>query len=195
MRYILPILLVLSICISSCNDPDDNTIVSSDARVSTFTFQPDTANPGLTTAVYKIEHRTDTGLITSKDSLRYGTRLDSVVPLVTYMATPGIVNFVLPDTTITSTGIDTINFNQKPIYLQVIASDMETEKWYLIDIAATNSQGVLTWTGLEEDVYVVAELQAPEHYNMDNTPILAEAARKAPTALSTQATCAKRTEA
>ena len=114
MRYILPILLVLSICISSCNDSDDNTIVSSEARVSTFTFQTDTANPGLTTAVYKIEHRTDTGLITSKDSLRYGTCLDSVVPLVTYMATPGIVNFVLPDTTITSTGVDTMNFNQSP---------------------------------------------------------------------------------
>lgn len=154
MRYILPILLVLSICISSCNDPDDNTIVSSDARVSTFTFQPDTANPSLTTAVYKIEHRTDTGLITSKDSLRYGTRLDSVVPLVTYMATPGIVNFVLPDTTITSTGIDTINFNQKPIYLQVIASDMETEKWYLIDIAAHQSDpNLYVWSCLTENIF------------------------------------------
>lgn len=154
MRYILPILIVLSICVVGCKDPNNNTIVSSDARVSTFTFQQDTANPGLTAAVYKIEHRTDTGLITCKDSLRYGTRLDSVVPLVTYMATPGIVNFVLPDTTITSTGVDTMNFNQKPIYLQVKASDMETEKWYLIDIAAHQADpNLYVWQRLTENIF------------------------------------------
>ena len=89
MRYILPILLSF-LCLIGCASKNSETMVSSEARVSTFTFQSDTANPGLTAAMYTIEHREDTGLIYSKDSLRFGTQLDSVVPLVTYKATPGI---------------------------------------------------------------------------------------------------------
>lgn len=160
MRYILPILLLMSVCMTGClNSEDDNTIISSDARVSTFTFQTDTANPGLKAATYKIEHRSDTGLIHSVDSLPYGTRLDSVIPLVTYMATPGIVNFVLPDTTITSTGVDTMNFNKKPIYLHVIASDMETEKWYLIDIAAHQTDpNLFVWQCLTSNLFAPASI-------------------------------------
>ena len=95
MRYFLPILLFLSTVLVGCIPDDNNSVVSSDARVSTFTFVKDTLNPGLTDVVYKIEHRSDTGLITCRDSLRFGTRLDSVIPLVTYMATPGKVEFVL----------------------------------------------------------------------------------------------------
>jgi hypothetical protein len=70
------------------------------------------------------------------------------------MSTPGIVNFVLPDTTITSTGVDTMNFNQKPIYLQVIASDMKTEKWYLIDIVAHQADpNLYVWQRLTENIF------------------------------------------
>ena len=161
MRYILPILLFLSLCIIGCT-PDNNeeTLVSSEARVSTFTFQTDTANPGLTAATYTIEHRTDTGLIYCKDSLRFGTCLDSVVPQVTYKDTPGIVNFVLPDTTITSTGTDTMNFNQKPIYLHVTASDMKTEKWYLIDIAVHQADpNLYVWKCLTENLFAPQSIQ------------------------------------
>ncbi len=155
MRCILPIFLLLSLCITGCtNTNDDDSIVSSEARVSTFTFQTDTANPGLKAATYKIEHRTDTGLIYSTDSLLFGTQLDSVIPIITYMATPGIVKFVLPDTIITSTGVDTMNFNQKPIYLQVTASDMKTEKWYLIDINAHQADpNLFIWQCLTENIF------------------------------------------
>lgn len=141
------------------NSQEDNTIISSDARVSTFTFQEDTANSGLKAVIYKVEHRNDTGLISSVDSLPFGTRLDSVIPLVTYMATPGIVNFVLPDTTITSTGVDTMNFNQKPIYLHVTASDMKTEKWYLIDIAAHQEDpNLFVWKCLTNNLFAPASI-------------------------------------
>lgn len=154
MRYILPILLVLSIFFTGCKPNNGSTIISSDAEVKTFTFQSDTANPGLTEVNYKIEHRTDTGLISYPDSLRFGTRLDSVIPLVTYEFTPGIVRFVLPDTTIISTGVDTMNFEQKPIYLHVTASDMETEKWYLIDIAAHKADpNLYVWKRLTDNLF------------------------------------------
>lgn len=160
MRYILPILLLISVCMTGCLDSKDkNAVVSSDARVSTFTFQIDTANPGLQAVTYKIEHRSDTGLIHSVDSLPFGTRLDSIIPLVTYMATPGLVNFVLPDTTITSTGMDTINFNHKPIYLHVTASDMKTEKWYLIDIAAHQADpDLFVWECLTTNLFSPAAI-------------------------------------
>lgn len=159
MRYILPILLSF-LCLIGCTSKNSETMVSSEARVSTFTFQSDTANPGLTAAMYTIEHREDTGLIYSKDSLRFGTQLDSVVPLVTYKATPGIVRFILPDTTIISTGADTINFNQKPIYLHITASDMQTNKWYLIDIAAHQADPDLyVWTCLTENMFAPQPVQ------------------------------------
>lgn len=154
MRYILSILLVFATCLIGCTSKTKETIVSSDARVSTFTFQTDTSNPGLTAVTYTIEHRTDTGLIYCKDSLLFGTRLDSVIPMVTYMATPGIVNFILPDTTIISTGVDTMNFEQKPIYLHVKASDMTTEKIYLIDIAAHQADpNLYVWKCLTENLF------------------------------------------
>ena len=154
MRYFLPILLFLSTILVGCIPDDNNSVVSSDARVSTFTFVKDTLNPGLTDVVYKIEHRSDTGLITCRDSLRFGTRLDSVIPLVTYMATPGKVEFVLPDTTIVSTGIDTMNFNQSPIYLHVTASDMKTEKWYRINIAAHSvNPNLYVWEKLADKIF------------------------------------------
>lgn len=155
MRYILPIFVLLSVCLTSCLNSDDNTATtSSEARVSTFTFFADTANPGLTSAVYKIEHRTDTGLIYCVDSLAFGTRLDSVVPSVTYMATPGTVNFILPDTTIISTGVDTMDFTKKPIYLYVMASDMKTEKIYEINISVHQSNPSLyVWTCLTDNFF------------------------------------------
>ena len=154
MRYILPILLLLCIGLVSCINGETNTATSSEARVATFTFLTDTANPGLTNMTYKVEHRTDTGLIYGVDSLAFGTCLDSVIPSVTYMATPGVVNFVLPDTTIISTGLDTMNFNQIPIYLHVTASDMTTEKWYLIDIAVHKANPDLyVWNCLTENLF------------------------------------------
>ena len=155
MRYILPILVLISVLLTACLNKESNTTTtSSEARVSTFTFMTDTANPGLTATTYKVEHRTDTGLIYSVDSLAFGTRLDSVVPSVTYMATPGTVNFILPDTTIISTGVDTMDFTKKPIYLHVLASDMETEKFYEINIAVHQANPDLyVWSCLTDNIF------------------------------------------
>ena len=124
MRHFIHILpLIVGIILVGCEQkPTDTT--SSEARVKSFTFYKDTLNPGLTAATYTIEHRSDTGLIYSADSLSFGTRLDSVVPYVTYMETPGSATFFLPDTTIESTGADTLDFTQQPIYLRVTASDL-----------------------------------------------------------------------
>lgn len=153
MRKILAILVILAALFVGCDKNGNNTSVetSSEARVSTFTFYKDTANIGLTEAVYKIEHSADTGLIYNQDSLRFGTCLDSVVPYVTYKATPGAVYFVLLDTLITSTGSDTMNLNQNPVYLHVVASDMTSDMWYRIKLSVHQ---------VDPDLYVWKELKS-----------------------------------
>jgi hypothetical protein len=165
MRYFFPILVLLSLILVGCREKENNTIVSSDARVSTFTFAKDTLYPGLTEGVYRIEHRSDTGLIYTRDSLRFGTVLDSVVPLVTYMATPGKVEFILPDTTIISTGVDTMNLNQRPIYLHVTASDMKNERWYRINIAAHKvNPDLYVWKKIADNIFPNQDCETKAFY-------------------------------
>ena len=153
MRYFWSILLLFTAVLVGCKK-ESVAETSSDARVNTFTFYTDTLNPGLTEITYKIDHSGDTGRIYSADSLRFGTRLDSVVPYVTYKATPGSATFYLPDTTIESTGVDTMNFNQSPIYLKVISSDLSNEQWYKISIYVHQADPELyTWEQLTESIF------------------------------------------
>ena len=156
MRQLIFTLLTLAIILIACETP--TTITPSDEnRVQTFTFYEDTLNPGLThKAIYKIEHRTfpDTGLIYCKDSLKFGTRLDSVVPYITYKATPGSATFYLPNDTIISTGYDTLDLTQKPVYLQVLASDMTSERWYRIEVHAHQiNPDLYVWTQLKDSIF------------------------------------------
>ena len=153
MRYFWSILLLFIAVLVGCKK-ESAAETSSDARVNTFTFYTDTLNPGLTEITYKIDHSGDTGRIYCADSLRFGTRLDSVVPYVTYKATPGSATFYLPDTTIESTGVDTMNFNQSPIYLKVISSDLSNEQWYKISIYVHQADPELyTWEQLTESIF------------------------------------------
>ena len=155
MRQLIFTLLTLAIILIACETP--TTITTSDEnRVQTFTFYEDTLNPGLTQATYKIEHRTfpDTGLIYCKDSLKFGTRLDSVVTYITYKATPGSATFYLPNDTIISTGYDTLDLTQKPVYLQVLASDMTSERWYRIEVHAHQiNPDLYVWTQLKDTIF------------------------------------------
>ena len=155
MRYFIPIFVLLSVVLYGCNKTESTTSTSSEARVNTFSFYKDTLNLGLTDATYKIVHTGDTGLIYSQDSLRFGTCLDSVVPYVTYMATPGKVEFILPDTTIVSTGSDTMNFAQSPIYLHVTSSDLNNEQWYRINITVHQvDPDLYVWEQLTNQIFV-----------------------------------------
>ena len=155
MRQLIFTLLTLAIILIACETP--TTITTSDEnRVQTFTFYEDTLNPGLTQATYKIEHRTfpDTGLIYCKDSLKFGTRLDSVVTYITYKATPGSATFYLPNDTIISTGYDTLDLTQKPVYLQVLASDMTSERWYRIEVHAHQiNPDLYVWTKMKDYIF------------------------------------------
>jgi hypothetical protein len=173
MRQIILITTIFVFILTGC-DNSQLTETSSENRVHTFTFNEDTLNPGLTEAIYKIEHRTypDTGLIYSKDSLRFGTRLDSVVPYITYQATPGSATFYLPNDTIVSTGYDTIDLTQKPVYLHVMASDMKTERWYRINIDAHKiNPDLYVWEKLVDNILPQQNCETKAFY-IDNQFVL-----------------------
>ena len=156
MRKFLPILILIIGTFVCCDDNSPTVETSSETRVNTFTFYKDTANPGLTEATYKIEHLTDTGLIYCTDSLRFGTCLDSVVPYVTYKATPGSATFYLPGDTIVSTGADTMNFSQGPIYLHVKASDLveEHQRWYRINVFVHQADpNLYVWKKMTDQIF------------------------------------------
>ena len=166
MRQLIFTLLTLAIILIACETP--TTITPSDEnRVQTFTFYEDTLNPGLTQATYKIEHRTfpDTGLIYCKDSLKFGTRLDSVVTYIKYEATPGSATFYLPNDTIISTGYDTLDLTQKPVYLQVLASDMTSERWYRIEVHAHQiNPDLYVWEKLVDNIFPPQKCETKAFY-------------------------------
>lgn len=154
MRKTLFISVLVAATMIACNNSTNQTVTSSDATVATFGFVSDTCNPGLTSATYKVEQRTDTGLIYNQDSLAFGTRLDSVIPRVTYNATPASATFIFPDTTVISTGSDTMNFAQDPIYLHVKSSDLQHEKWYRIALTVHQvDPDLYVWTLLNPQVF------------------------------------------
>ena len=151
----------------ACENQSEEVNLSSETRVSAFTFYTDTANPGLTEAVFKIEHKSwpDTGRIYSVDSLRYGTCLDSVVPHVTYMITPSTALFVTPDTVMISTGSDTLNFSRPPLNLMVQAADTLYKRCYRIDIDVHQADPDLyVWKQMTPQLFAPAA--APEHCYM-----------------------------
>ncbi len=121
----------LTSCLGSGNT---TTEVSSDATVASLRFTANDSMPGLAAATFIIEDRIDTGLIHNIDSIQFGTRIDKVIPIFNFNATPGAAIVYTPtDTTILSVS-DTINFAQRPVYLQVVASDNMHEKWYKIEV-------------------------------------------------------------
>lgn len=154
MRKYLYILTFLLVFLIGCSKQETTYTTSSENRVNTFTFYQDTSNIGLTEATYKVEHLSDTGLIYCVDSLRFGTRLDSVVPSVTYKATPASATYFLPDTSVISTGADTLDFSRGPIYLMVQSSDLEHKRWYRINVFVHQADpNLYVWKQLTNQIF------------------------------------------
>ncbi len=153
--YIFLLTCLCGLMLTSCLDSSETTTtVSSDATVASMRFTANDSMPGLEAATFTIEDRIDTGLIHNLDSIMYGTRIDSVIPLFTFNSTPGAAIIYTPtDTTILSVS-DTINFAQRPVYLQVVASDNIHDKWYEIQVSVHQvDHDLFDWKKLAADVY------------------------------------------
>lgn len=134
-KYILFFTVLALGLMISC---DNEKIVSyySTATISSFKFASNDSFPGLAEATFVVDNLPDTGRIYLKDSIRYGTPLDSVVPVITFTNTVSGAVYYFPDTTIHYTGEDTLNFNKKPVYLRVYSQDLTVEKVYSIEAYA-----------------------------------------------------------
>lgn len=163
--YIIALIAVLFI---ACDNGEEVINLSTENRVNSFTFYEDTLNPGLTEATFKIEHRNlpDTGRIYSLDSLRFGTCLDSVKPYATYKITPSSAIYYTPDTTLISTGADTLNFSRGPIYLFVQAADTAYKRWYRIDIHVhTADPNLYVWEKIKDEIFAPQNCETKAFYN------------------------------
>ncbi len=134
--HIIILLLVSACALTACLDSASNstTSVSDDATVASMYFTANDSMPGLEAASFLIEDRIDTGLIHNVDSILFGTRIDSVIPVFTFNATPAAAIIYTPNDTTMLSVSDTIDFSQRPVYLQVVASDNMHQKWYEIQV-------------------------------------------------------------
>ncbi len=151
--YIIIAFLAFGLC--ACNNGSgSSTTQSSVAQLKAFAFANNDSMPGLSAAVFTIEERLDTGWVYNKDSMLYGTKLDRVVPRFTFAATPSRAYLTFPDTVVTLTGYDTLDFTKRPIYLTIHSSDKTNMKVYEIDARAHQADPDLyVWNRLTEDIY------------------------------------------
>ncbi len=161
MKHFLYILLsIMAVVLTGCESKStSSSTLSSVAKLSAFSFAKNDSMPGLAAAVFTVDERLDTGLVWNKDSMLYGTRLDSVVPRFTFAATPGAAFLTFVDTTVVLTGYDTLDFTKQPVYLTLRSADQSTTKVY--EIRATVHQvdpDLYTWTQLTAGIY-------PDHDN------------------------------
>ena len=152
-KFFYIIFLFLPFFLTGCETKTSTSTASSVAKLSAFSFAQVDSMPGLS-AVFTVEERLDTGLVWNKDSMLYGTRLDSVVPRFTFAATPSMASLTLPDTVCTLTGYDTLDFTKTPIYLTIRSADRSNTKVY--EIRPTVHQvdpDLYTWTCLTGSIY------------------------------------------
>lgn len=157
MRKYFYIFLAFSLVIlTGCEGGGEASTPSSVAKLSNFYFAANDSFPGLGKAVFTIEERLDTGLIWNKDSMLFGTRLDSVVPRFVFAATPSAAWLKMPDTLCVLSGYDTLDFTKRPVYLNIRSADRSTLKTY--EIRATVHQAdpdLYTWTILTPQIYPI----------------------------------------
>ena len=153
-KFFYIILLFIPFFWVGCESTTNSTTASSVAKLTAFSFAKVDTLPGLASTVFTVEERLDTGLVWNKDSMLYGTRIDSAVPRFVFAATPGAATLTFPDTVVAITGYDTLDFNKQPIYLTIRSADRSTTKVYEIRVTVHQvDPDLFTWTRLTEAIY------------------------------------------
>ena len=132
MKKLSYLILAIALVLVSCEKPTKSE-PSSNALVSAFKLTSK-QSPRLKDVVFTVDQRVDTGRIYVPDSIPFGCRLDSVLPMVSFASIPQSAYVITPDTMIGLTGSDTLNLSKQPIYLKVTAADGKTVKIYHIDL-------------------------------------------------------------
>ncbi len=151
----LYILLLGALALSSCLEQSNTTtVVSSDATIASFAFSENDSFPDLHNTVFSIIEGKDTGLIINYDSIAFGTKVNKVVPVLAFNATPEAALIYTAEDTIQLSYADTIDFSVNPTLLHVTASDNIHEKWYKIFVNVhTMDPDLFKWECIANDVY------------------------------------------
>ncbi len=119
---------------TACNKSTNSSTPSSNvAQLTTFSFAANDSFPGLAAAKFTVKELIDTGYVYNEDSILFGTPLTKVSPKFTFVSTPSSALLTLPDTTVTLTGRDTLDFTRQPIYLTIKSQDGTATKTYRIE--------------------------------------------------------------
>ena len=166
MKHIWTIFILLGcILLASCKSSSSSqSVQSSVAQLTSFSFAKNDSFPGLAEAKFYIKELIDTGLVYNRDSIRYGTRLDSVVPKFTFYTTPYTTSLRFSDpskgwdTIFALHYNDTLNFNHEYIYLTVLSADQSTTKVYrILPTVHQVDPDLYAWNTLSESVHPVAD--------------------------------------
>lgn len=132
--YIGMVIGTMAMSLVSCTETEIDTTGADVARVTAFGFADNDSIPALGEAVFVIQELSDTGLIEIKDSLEYGTPLDSVTPSISFYYTPYAAILTTPFDTLSYSGSveDTINMSADPMTLTVYSYDKSNVKIYRI---------------------------------------------------------------
>ena len=139
----------------SCTNRSSTTYTPSyDPTVATMTVTANDSFPDLAKAVFTVEGRIDTGLIFNVDSLKYGTRIDSVIPRFTFNGSVVSSAVILtPNDTVYLSGKEAIDFSQRPVYLHTVSEDGAFEKWYEIRVNVHQTDPDLyVWEKISDNV-------------------------------------------
>lgn len=127
-------LCIISVIFTSCMQDNTTTVTtSSETEVTSFYFSKQDSFPSIGNTTFTISHYAtqDTGLITNADSMTYLTPLNKLVPHLLFKATPASATVIMPDSTFTLSGRDTIDFTN-PVLIRIISSDLTATKYYRV---------------------------------------------------------------
>lgn len=124
---------------TSCNSKDSDSYLNpKNVAVTEFSLKSDLNNPGLDSVYFSID--LEHGIIFNADSLRKGTQIDKVIPLITFSNTPSEATIIMSGGT---TREGEVNYKTNPtdsidftgdVLLRVKADDNEIEKTYRIKV-------------------------------------------------------------
>lgn len=158
-RYIFFLSLVIVIFLGCNRSSSSSNKLSSDPTITSMRFAKSDSFPHLSEAQFTIvnKFKGDTGLIYNIDSITYGCKINAVVPVFGYSATPYALQFHVASDTVDTffyfkTG-DTIDFTRQPIYLNVTSQDRSTTKTYQIKpVVHTADPDLFNWLQLSDAV-------------------------------------------
>lgn len=123
--------ILFSVVLYSCNlNSDTSTTVSDDATITAFSINENDSSENASDAVFTIND--ETGIIENVDSLPYQTRIDSLIPSISFTSSDG---YIINDTltyNLYST-LEALDFT-KPIKITNVASDGVTKKDYTVKL-------------------------------------------------------------